>query len=199
MQSSDQPFADHLEPAEPTAREWGDVLLRILSDRAGRPPADFNQAAQLARTTAERIGAPAGAMPVLSLAARLHDIGKIAVPVDILRKPGPLDDAEWALMRKHAAAGEHMLRAAPALSGVATLVRHHHERYDGRGYPDGLDGRRTPLGAQVITVCAAFVAMMKQRPYSDAITVAEAIAELRRGSGSQFNPAVVDAFCAGFD
>ena len=102
-------------------------------------------------------------------------------------------------MRTHAEIGERILAAGASLADVAVIVRHHHERYDGGGYPDGLGGERMPLGSSVIAVCAAFAAMMKQRPYSDAITVAEAIAEIRRCSGSQFHPGVVEEFCPQFE
>jgi response regulator RpfG family c-di-GMP phosphodiesterase len=126
----------------------------------------------------------AGEIPRISLAGRLHDIGKVAIPTAILLKPGPLDEREWEVMRTHAETGERILRSAASLADVALLVRHHHERYDGSGYPDGLDGARTPLGSSVITVCAAFTAMMRQRPYSDAITVAEPSCGGARGPSS---------------
>ena len=176
----------------------GGVLLRALSE-AGPAPAHFNQVAQLARTTAERMGVPAAEIPVIARAARLHDVGKVAIPASILGKPGPLDPAEWETMRTHAEIGERILRAAPELSDAALLVRHHHERHDEAGYPDRLAGDRVPAGSRVITVCAAFTAMMKQRPYSDAITVAEAAAELRRCAGTQFDPDVVGVFCSQFE
>jgi response regulator RpfG family c-di-GMP phosphodiesterase len=185
--------------AGPTTREWTDVLLGALRESGGAGDIDFNQVAQLARTTSERLAVHAGEIPRISLAGRLHDIGKVAIPTAILLKPGPLDEQEWEVMRTHAETGERILRSAASLADVALLVRHHHERYDGSGYPDGLDGARTPLGSSVITVCAAFTAMMRQRPYSDAITVAEAIAELRRCAGTQFHPGVVDAFCEPFE
>jgi response regulator RpfG family c-di-GMP phosphodiesterase len=180
---------------EPTSREWADVLLRALGEAGGPGPAHFNQVAQLSRTTAERLGVPAAEIPVVALAARLHDVGKVA----ILGKPGPLDAGEWETMRTHAEIGERILRAAPELSDAALLVRHHHERHDGGGYPDRLGGDSVPAGSRVITVSAAFTAMMKQRPYSDAITVAEAIAELRRCAGTQFDPDVVGVFCSQFE
>lgn len=98
-------------------------------------------------------------------------------------------------MHRHTLIGERIISAAPSLAHTADLVRSHHERYDGAGYPDHLAGEEIPFGASIIAVCDAFGAMTKQRPYSDAITVAEALEELRRCSGSQFNPTAVDAFC----
>jgi HD-GYP domain-containing protein (c-di-GMP phosphodiesterase class II) len=97
-------------------------------------------------------------------------------------------------VRMHTEAGARIIGAAPALAGVAALVRSHHERYDGSGYPDGLRGDRIPMGACILGVCDAFVAMMRNRSYIDGITVVEAIAELHRGSGTQFHPQVVETF-----
>ena len=192
-------YSRAMEQPEPTTREWADVLLRALNESGGPAAAHFNQVAQLARVSCERLAMGAAEIPRVALAARLHDIGQVAIPSAILLKPGPLDADEWTLMRTHPEAGERILAAGASLADVAVMVRHHHERYDGGGYPDGLDGGRTPLGSSVIAVCAAFAAMMKQRPYSDAITVAEAIAEIRRCSGSQFHPAVVAEFCPQFE
>ncbi len=188
-----------MDRPEPTTREWSDVLLRALAESGGMAAAHFNQVAQLARVTCERLALPPQDVPRIALAARLHDIGQVAVPTAILQKPGPLDEREWEVMRTHAEVGERILAAGASLADVAVMVRHHHERYDGGGYPDRLDGERIPMGSSVIAVCAAFTAMMKQRPYSDAITVAEAIAEIRRCSGSQFHPAVVAEFCPQFE
>ena len=101
-------------------------------------------------------------------AAELHDIGKVAIPDSIVEKPGPLDDEEWAFMRRHTIIGERILAAAPSLAPVGELVRSSHERYDGRGYPDGLAGEDIPLGARIIAVCDAFDAMLADRPYSPA-------------------------------
>ena len=129
-------------------------------------------------------------------AAELHDIGKLAVPAQILRKPGPLDEEEWAVMRRHTLLGESILGAASALGSVATLVRSSHERYDGAGYPDGLAGEAIPLASRIVLVCDAFDAMTSARPYQGVLEQQAALAELRRGAGSQLDPLVVEAFCA---
>jgi HD-GYP domain-containing protein (c-di-GMP phosphodiesterase class II) len=128
-------------------------------------------------------------------AAELHDVGKIAVPDAIIDKPGPLDPVEWSFVRRHPLIGERILLAAPALRPVARLVRSSHERWDGAGYPDGLCGDEIPLGARVVSVCDAFEAMTTDRPYREAISEDEALDELRRCGGSQFDPMVVEAFC----
>ena len=99
-------------------------------------------------------------------AAQLHDIGKVAIPEAILHKPGPLDDDEWAFMRRHSVIGERIIGEAPALARVAAMVRSSHERFDGTGYPDGLAGKDIPLGARIVAVCDAFDAMITERPYS---------------------------------
>jgi two-component system, cell cycle response regulator len=175
------------------------VLQEVLSAHNRGLVHDYLRVAQLARETAVRLGVEPATATRVELAARLHDIGHLTIPEAILNKPGPLSAKEWALVRTHPEAGARMIGAAPALADVAELVRSHHERYDGSGYPDGLRGDQIPLGACVIAVCAAFVAMMRQRPYIDGITVAEALAELQRGAGTQFHPAVVTAFLEVFD
>jgi hypothetical protein len=132
----------------------------------------------------------------IAQAAELHDIGKVAIPDAILHKPAPLDDREWAFMRRHTLIGERIVAAAPALGRVAHIVRSTHERYDGGGYPDGLLGLDIPLGARIVAVCDAFDAMTTDRPYRTAMTAESALSELRTHSGSQFDPVVVEAFDA---
>jgi HD-GYP domain-containing protein (c-di-GMP phosphodiesterase class II) len=113
----------------------------------------------------------------------------------VLHKPGPLSDEEWEFMRRHPVIGERILSAAPALAQAAKLVRASHERFDGRGYPDRLAGEDIPLGARIIFVCDAYDAMTSGRPYRDGMSAAEALDELRRCAGTQFDPIVVDVFC----
>jgi two-component system, cell cycle response regulator len=127
-------------------------------------------------------------------AAELHDLGKVAIPEAILDKPGPLDETEWSFVRRHPLIGERILSAAPALRPVARLVRSSHERFDGSGYPDGISGPSIPLGARVVAVCDAFDAMVSERSYRPPRSPVEALAELQRCSGTQFDPVVVAAF-----
>jgi HD-GYP domain-containing protein (c-di-GMP phosphodiesterase class II) len=150
--------------------------------------------AALVRLVASALGIDGDELEQVVRAAELHDVGKVAVPDAILRKPGPLSEAEWGFMREHTIVGDRILSAAPALQGVAKIVRASHERYDGRGYPDRLRGEEIPLGARIVCVCDAFNAMTSERPYRPALPVRDALDELHRCAGRQFDPAVVRAF-----
>jgi HD-GYP domain-containing protein (c-di-GMP phosphodiesterase class II) len=129
-------------------------------------------------------------------AALLHDIGKIAIRSEVLNKPGPLTEAEFGEIQQHTLAGVNMLERIEKLSAVLPLIRSAHERWDGTGYPDRIAGEAIPLGARVICACDAFHAMVSDRPYRSALVVTEAVEEVRRCAGSQFDPAVVEALLA---
>ncbi len=131
----------------------------------------------------------------LKLGALLHDIGKIGVPTEILSKPGPLTDDEFEVMKEHTVIGEQIIASVEFLQGVRPLVLHEHERWDGAGYPHQLKGEEIPLGARIIFVCDSWHAMTSDRPYRKALPDEVALQELRTNAGSQFDPAVVDAFC----
>ena len=128
-----------------------------------------------------------------ALAGTLHDVGKIATPTDILLKPGTLNGDEWEQMRGHSRVGAKMLERIPSLKDLAPIVRAHHERIDGKGYPDRLTGTEIPLVARIVAVADAFHAMISKRPYRDALPVARALEELRAGSGTRWDPAVAEA------
>jgi two-component system, cell cycle response regulator len=178
------------------ARQSRDVLLRTLSERRPQLQVRLRDTGELALAVGRELRMGPEALDEVARAAELHDVGKIAVPDAILDKPGSLDPVEWSFMRRHPLIGERILLAAPALRPVARLVRSSHERWDGGGYPDGLRGDEIPLGARVVAVCDAFDAMTTERPYREPITEEEALEELRRCAGAQFDPAVVAAFCA---
>ncbi len=170
------------------------VLLRAVGEWDAELSAHGEAVAALAAATARELGLDDESIERVATAAELHDIGKIAIPRPILHKTGPLDADEWEFLRRHTLIGERIVAAAPALGGVAKMIRSSHERWDGRGYPDALAGDVIPLGAQIVFVCDAFSAMTSERPYAPAVPEAEALAELRRNAGSQFAPAVVEAF-----
>jgi two-component system, cell cycle response regulator len=132
---------------------------------------------------------------VVARAAELHDVGKIAIPEGVLRKRESLTAVELDLIRKHTLIGERILSAAPAMVPVARLVRSSHERWDGDGYPDRLGGEDIPLGARIIAVCDAFDAMISKKPYRRSLESPQALSELRRCSGTQFDPRLVQLFC----
>jgi diguanylate cyclase (GGDEF)-like protein len=172
-----------------------DVLLRILREREPEIDDDGRRVVELAESTGRAIDLDAEMLDVLIRAAALHDIGKIAIPERVLDKPGELDEEEWGMLRKHSVVGERILGAAPALAPVAKAVRSTHERWDGTGYPDGLAGTEIPLCSRIVLICDAYEAMTSERPYGEARTPAEALAELRRCAGKQFDPHLVEIFC----
>jgi two-component system cell cycle response regulator len=173
-----------------------DLLMQVLREREPELEQHVDDVGVLALAVGRKLGLDVEALDEIARAAELHDVGKIAVPEAILYKPGPLDDAEWAVMRQHTIVGERILAAAPSLRPVGRLVRSSHEHWDGNGYPDGLSGERIPLGARIITVCDAFDAMRQARPYAPSMSEPDALTELRRCAGTQFDPDVVDAFAA---
>ena len=177
-------------------RQSKDVLLRALTERSPDLGGHLSSVAELAERTARRLGLPADEVERVRHAGELHDAGKVAIPDGILSKPGPLTEDEWAFVRRHPLIGERIVRSAPSLSRVAELVRSTHERFDGAGYPDRLQADAIPLGSRIVAVCDAFDAMTSGRPYAAARTPGEALDELRRCSGTQFDPAVVETFRA---
>jgi diguanylate cyclase (GGDEF)-like protein len=178
------------------SRQSKDVLLSALCERSPDLGAHLSAVADLASQCARRLGLTRDELEIVHHAAELHDIGKLAIPDDILLKPGPLSAEEWTLVRGHTLAGERILAAAPSLGPVARLVRSSGERWDGTGYPDALAGDAIPLGARIIAVADAFDAMTSGRPYRAAVSHLDALAELERCAGTQFDPAVVAAFAA---
>jgi diguanylate cyclase (GGDEF)-like protein len=177
------------------SRQLTDVLLQVLSEQQKDQDQHVNRVSELATRVARALGRPSHEVQRICLAAKLHDIGKTAIPSRVLHKPGPLDEHEWAFVRQHTIVGERIVLAAPALAHTAALIRSSHERPDGTGYPDGLTDRDIPLGSKIITVCDAFDAMTSRRPYRQTISTRAALSELTRCAGTQFDPQVVDTFC----
>ncbi|HTW43032.1 MAG TPA: HD-GYP domain-containing protein [Solirubrobacteraceae bacterium] len=149
---------------------------------------------RLALGVAQELGLDVDAQRTLEFGALLHDIGKIAVPKEIVNKPGKLDPEEWEIIKTHTVEGQRMLERVGGFMGqVGQIVRCHHERWDGGGYPDGLFGEDIPLAARIISCCDAFNAMTTNRPYRRAMATGLALAELQAHAGAQFDPVVVDA------
>ncbi len=195
MQLADQRMYARKQSSRPSALSQSkDVLLKTLEERHPEVNGHSVQVCELAEALARELGLLEEQVQPIRHAAELHDIGKVAIPDAILNKPGPLDAPEWEFMRRHTVIGQSIVGAAPVLSFVGELIRSSHESWDGTGYPDGLGGEEVPLGARIICLCDAYDAMTSDRPYRLARTPEEAMAELRRCSGAQFDPAVVAAF-----
>jgi putative nucleotidyltransferase with HDIG domain len=169
------------------------VLCDALESKDDYTASHAHDVAELAHRVGASLGLDDEQLRAVRYAALLHDIGKIAVRTDVLTKPGPLTTAERAEMERHAAVGGQMLERIPFYASIHPLVRSSHERWDGCGYPDGLAGDDIPLGARIIGACDAFHAMTSDRPYRAALRAPEAIEELRRCAGLQFDPRVVEA------
>jgi diguanylate cyclase (GGDEF)-like protein/putative nucleotidyltransferase with HDIG domain len=197
LRIADQRMYAHKGGGRTSARNQSrDVLLRALAERDPELGEHISGVAELAAAVARRLGLDAEQVEHVRHAAALHDVGKMAIPDAILDKPAALDDDEWQFIRRHTIIGERIVAAAPALRPVGALVRSSHERWDGAGYPDNLVGEDIPLGARIVSVCDAFDAMVADRPYRAGMDAADALAELERCAGSQFDPAVVAAFAA---
>jgi diguanylate cyclase (GGDEF)-like protein/putative nucleotidyltransferase with HDIG domain len=185
----EQKISGRLSPG----RQSANVLVQLLAERSRCLGDHASGVAGLAEATAAELGLGTGEVERIRLAAELHDIGKAAIPDAILEKPGPLDARELDFVRRHSTIGERIVRAAPSLAHAADLVRAHHERFDGGGYPDGLSGEQIPVGARIIAVANAFDVMLRERPYRPAVSASEALDTLTAEAGAAFDPAVVDA------
>lgn len=165
--------------------------IEVRDENTGRHSEEIGSYAQ---ELALRLGLGPEEAHLVKLGAVLHDIGKIGIPDSILSKPGRLSPEETRIMRSHPDIGAEIMRGLDGLEALIPLIRHHQERYDGGGYPDGLRGEEIPLGARIIAVVDAYQAMTSDRPYRKARPPEEAVAELVRNSGTQFDPRVVSAF-----
>jgi diguanylate cyclase (GGDEF)-like protein len=175
-----------------------EALLRTLSGRASWAGKPSTLIAEASVSLARAIDLPAGELERIRTASLLHDLGKLAIPEEILAKPGDLAASEWRVVTEHPKIGQVVLEQAGALRDAATIVLHHHEWYDGRGYPHGLAGTEIPIGARIVSIVDAYEAMIAGRPYRDAISHAAAVAELRRQAGVQFDPELVETFAEVF-
>jgi diguanylate cyclase (GGDEF)-like protein/putative nucleotidyltransferase with HDIG domain len=197
LRLADQRMYEYKRGGRPTTAESVHrVLLRVVSEHDGELHHHVVGVSDLAEAVAGRLGLDDADVAQIRRAATLHDIGKLAIPDDILHAPRPLTPEEWEYMHQHTVIGARIIGAAPELAPVATIVRSSHERYDGGGYPDGLAAGEIPLGARIVAVCDSFEAMTAARAYRTAMPEDAALAELERCSGTQFDPDVVAAFLA---
>ena len=195
LQLADERMYAHKDSSRASAgKQTRDLALQILAAHEPELHSHSSHVAELTQGVARRLGLAGVELSDAVRAAELHDIGKVAVPYSLLHKAGPLDDHEWKLMRHHPIVGASILSAAPALARVAQIVGATHERYDGTGYPRGLAGGEIPLASQIVFVCDSFDAMISERPFGEAKSEVDALRELRRCAGTQFDPRVVDAF-----
>jgi HD-GYP domain-containing protein (c-di-GMP phosphodiesterase class II) len=194
-QLSGAALAGHARRAEMagTVAAQVEALATALAVWDGQTREHSEKVVELARLTGARMGLDPVELLELELAALLHDVGKLRVPREVLRKPGPLTEAERRLMRNHPVWGAELVSGVPGLQAVALIVRHHHERVDGSGYPSALAGVRIPVASRIMAVCDAYGAMTESRPYRPERSPSDALDELRGGAGSQFDPAAVDA------
>ena len=170
---------------------YTETIEALVSALEARDPYTQEHAGRIRETSmglAVALQIPPEERRAVRLGAILHDVGKIGVSDSILRKPGPLTHGEWILMRAHPVIGENMLRGIDFLNAALPVVRHHHERWDGRGYPDGLEREEIPVGARIVAVCDAFDAMTSDRPYRPRMPLSAACEELERNAGTQFDP-----------
>jgi diguanylate cyclase (GGDEF)-like protein/putative nucleotidyltransferase with HDIG domain len=181
--------ADHPTPQ----RDAIEALAVALLERDRYTGEHSEAVIEISSAVARNLGCSPQEVEQVRSAALLHDIGKVAIPDEILHKPGPLTDEEWVLMKEHPVIGERILRVLPGLGTVARIVRHEHERWDGRGYPDGLAAEAIPLGSRIIIAADTYHAITSDRPYRAARAHREAIDELTRCAGTQFDPRVTAA------
>lgn len=173
------------------------AFAKVVEAKDGGTEAHVERVGRAARALAEAVGMSSDDMDLVYFGGVVHDIGKVGVPDALLLKPGPLDPDERIRMRRHVLVGVEIARELRSAASVIPIIRHHHEWFDGTGYPDGLAGPDIPPTAMVVSICDAYDAMTSDRPYRAAMSSDLAIAELRRGAGTQWDPDLVSRFLRG--
>jgi diguanylate cyclase (GGDEF)-like protein len=191
--------ASSFESLERTFFETVEALANALEAKDEYTSSHARSITDMVLEVGAELGIEGRDLKRLELGALFHDIGKIGIPSDILRKPGPLDDEEWKVIKTHPELGEKILAPIDRLADVRPIVRHCHEHYDGSGYPDAITGDAIPIESRIILVCDAYDAMTTDRPYRKKLPVEEATRRLKEASGRQFDPTVVDAFMSCVD
>jgi putative nucleotidyltransferase with HDIG domain len=184
------------EPAAGSAHAEARGLIDALANLDGETYRHSLEVAATATAIGRRLGLTQLELVEVELGALLHDVGKLCLPTRLLSKPGRLTDAELRLIRRHPDWGADMVASVPGFEGVALIVRTHHERPDGLGYPYGLSHAQISRGACIVSVCDAYGAMTNERPYRPPLSQEHALAELERNAGTQFDPVVVEALVA---
>jgi putative nucleotidyltransferase with HDIG domain len=181
-------------PLGEEAHKVASILVEAVTPKDGYTSEHASQVARLSQFVGVELSLNVEEIETLVLGALLHDLGKLAVSDAVLEKPGSLTEEEWAVVKRHSDVGARMIEPIEVLSDVVPVVRHHHEYYDGNGYPDGLEGEEIPLAARIVAAVDAYDVMMRGRPYrQQKHTQEEALEELSRVAGRQFDSLVVEA------
>jgi HD-GYP domain-containing protein (c-di-GMP phosphodiesterase class II) len=186
-----------LESASSSEKETLNIIYALAATIEARDPYTYGHSRKVrgfSVALAESLGFPPEKVATISHAALLHDIGKIGILDDILNKPGRLDDNERELIKTHPQLSRTIVGHVSSLTPCLQAILHHHERWDGGGYPSGLKGESIPIEARILSIADSFDAMTSKRPYRNPLSYKEAVEELNRGSGSQFDPRLVEKF-----
>jgi HD-GYP domain-containing protein (c-di-GMP phosphodiesterase class II) len=193
-QADDLMYRDKLNRDINSGSQIMEALMAALEERDFTTSGHAHRLEELCLEFGNKLGLNSNQLSALNLLSQVHDIGKMGIPDHILFKPGPLDELEWRIMRQHPEKGYRIAQKMNDLAGIADLILKHHERWNGKGYPLGLAGDDIPIECRILAIVDSFDAMTNDRPYRRAISVEEALAEIKRCAGSQFDPYLVEQF-----
>lgn len=191
-----------IDAVQMTVHQFAESLSNVIDAKDHCTRSHSEEVAVVSQCLGIRMGLSSRQADILHVAGHLHDIGKIGVPDSILKKRGPLTEAEFRIIQQHPVIGAEIMAPVTSFAGsngIVKMILHHHERFDGKGYPHGLKASNIPLGARIIAVADSLSAMLQNRPYREAMTFDQAAAELQSCSGTQFDPQVVSAFVSARD